>query len=63
MYLCTCTLYDWYLLATRKNVYPDSPLLCQKALAIAELIVLEVIANKLGLLRRGERVLVAKLAK
>ena len=29
-------LYDWYLVAVRKNIYPDGPILCQKALKIAE---------------------------
>lgn len=29
-------LYEWYLLATRKNVYPDGPLLRQKAMTIAD---------------------------
>lgn len=29
-------LYDWYLMAVRKNMYPDGPILCQQAKEIAE---------------------------
>ena len=29
-------LYDWYLMAVRKKVYPDGPTLCQQAKDIAE---------------------------
>ena len=29
-------VYEWYLIAVRKNVYPDGPILCQKALKIEE---------------------------
>ena len=29
-------LYEWYLMAIRKNIYPDGPILCQQAKKIAE---------------------------
>ena len=29
-------LYEWYLMAVRKNIYPDGPILCEQAKKIAE---------------------------
>ena len=29
-------LYDWYLMAVHKNIYPDGPKICQKAKEIAQ---------------------------
>ena len=34
-------LYDWYLVAVRKNIYPNGPTLCQQALEIVKHLDLE----------------------